>query len=89
MALDFEKLIAWVRDGPYRILILKRLGLKPEMPSILARSLNIHKSSVSRVLSDLRERNLIQEIPSGGRTKHYTLTTKGKDLLDEIKSREY
>ncbi len=77
-------LINWLNDSPYRIKVLKLLNLSPNFPKKISKELEIHKSSLSRVLGDLYDKKLIDKITSSSRTKTYLLTDIGKKILKII-----
>jgi len=77
-------LLNWLNDSPYRIKVLKLLNLSPNFPKIISQKLDIHKSSLSRVLGDLYDKKLIDKITSSSRTKTYIITDVGKSILKVI-----
>jgi len=77
-------LIAFIKDGPYRSKVLKELNDSPKIPSELAENLEIHRSSMSRILSNLEEKGLIRSSKKEGRTVVYVLTDDGKELLEYL-----
>jgi len=77
--MDLE-LINWLKDGKYRIRILRALSRRSMLPSELADSLAINRSSVSRLLAGLRKRGLINAVTSGSRTVTYELTERGMEV---------
>jgi len=72
---------AWLRGSKYRLLFLRKLANGPLLPSELARTFNINRSSVSRTLSELQERGLVDKSKSSSRTVAYFITDEGKKLL--------
>ena len=81
MNTDIE-LINWVESGHYRISILKRLSNQPKNPSELAEICNINRASVSRILKDLKKKNLVDSTKESAKNKLYFITSEGKRLLD-------
>ena len=81
------ELVNWIQDGKYRILVLKAISSLPSLPSQIAKKLNINRASLSRVLNDLKDKTLIVPVKSSSRTITYTITDKGKRLLNKM--REY
>jgi DNA-binding MarR family transcriptional regulator len=75
-----HKLDAWLKDGPYRLRIITLLQFHPYIPSELASELNLHRSSMSRILNDLKRVKLVTASPGGSRTINYSLTEKGKKI---------
>ena len=82
--MDLE-IMGFLKDGKYRRLALEELSKSPSLPSELADQLHINRASISRILRDLKERNLIDSISSNTRTVIYKLTKKGKDIVESIK----
>lgn len=74
-------LFTWVKDGKYRLKTLELLQSKPLLPSELASILNINRSSMSRILKDLKEKNLVMTFSNNSRTTTYTITSEGEDIL--------
>ncbi|ADD08862.1 MarR family winged helix-turn-helix transcriptional regulator [Candidatus Aciduliprofundum boonei] len=79
------KLLAFLKDGKYRIKTLELLYKKPRLSSELATLLNINRASMSRILSDLKKKDLVESTSDGTRTVVYTITEKGKKCLEELK----
>ena len=81
-----EELIAWVKDGPYRLKILLALEQRSYLPSELANKFEINRASVSRIMKNLKEKNLVIPTRSGSRTCSYSTTDLGKKLMSKIKN---
>jgi len=77
-------LLAFIKDGSYRLEVLEELNKSPKMPSELAETLDTHRSSISRILQKLEEKGLIKSSKREGRTIIYVLTDKGEKLLKEL-----
>lgn len=77
-------LLAWLKDGEYRLPIMNELRDEGKLPSELAEMLDVSRSSVSRILSDLREKKLIYSVSGKSRTKLYVLTDKGKQIIEKL-----
>ena len=58
MLMDLNK-IGFLKDGKYRLKILKEISIAPQLPSELADKLNLKRESVSRILRDLKEKNMM------------------------------
>ena len=71
-------LLNWLKDSKYRIKTLKLLYTQPMLPSELARQLDVNRASMSRILNDLRGKELIEELPSESRTVIQKLTNNGR-----------
>ncbi len=61
--------------------ILKQIENKPLHGYKIASALNLSLSTVYGHLKDLKQMNLIKEEDEQNRSKKYTLTEKGKELL--------
>ncbi len=61
--------------------ILKLLADQSMLPKEIAVALAKHRSSVSRALSDLREKGLVSSIESESRTRLYALTARGRTVV--------
>lgn len=73
---------AWLRGSKYRSLFLRKLADGPMLPSELAKTFNMNRSSVSRTLSELQKRGLVSKSRSTSRTIAYFITDKGRELLE-------
>ena len=82
------ELINWIKDGKYRILILELLYSKPYLSSELASKLNINRASMSRILKTMKEKDLIDYVSSGSRTRSYIITDLGKMVYYEYIAEE-
>lgn len=76
-----REVIVWLKDGKYRINILRLLEKGPLLSSEIAENLKTHRSSTSRVLNKLKDYGLIESIHSESRTIEYHITEKGKKAL--------
>ena len=76
------ELITWLKDGTYRIAILKKLEVTPMIPSELANKLKLNRASISRILKQLKEKELIKSTSAGGRTISYEISKKGIEILN-------
>ena len=74
-------IIAWVKDGEYRLQVLRILSNKSYLSSELAEQLNINRASMSRILKSLKNKELVFSSSYNSRTKLYSLTDKGKKIL--------
>ena len=75
------KLLNWVKDGEYRIKVLKLLKNKTYLPSELAKELDINRASISRILKALNEKKLVDRLSTKSRTITYLITKKGIELV--------
>ena len=78
-------LIGFLKDGKYRIMVLNELNKSHSLPSELAKKLNINRASISRILRDLKEKNLIECTSDNSRTIIYSITKDGKNILGGLK----
>jgi predicted transcriptional regulator len=74
-------LIVWVKDGEYRLKVLKNLEKENLLPSEIAAKINTHRSCTSRILKDLHDKDLVTYTESGSRTRLYNISEKGKLIL--------
>jgi len=74
----------WLSSGKYRIEVLKILGRKPSIPSDIAKELQIHRSSITRILNDLVDEGIISRTNKSAKTTTYFLTKKGENTIKEI-----
>jgi len=84
MSLD---LIGFLKDGKYRLKVLEELEKRPLLPSELAEILDINRASVSRVLKDLREKELVNFTSNNTRTILYSISETGKKIIGIINDR--
>lgn len=80
-------LVAWAKDGKYRLESLKTLATGPFLSSELAAKLQIHRSAMSRILRDLKDKQLVDRIQGDSRTVAYVITNAGKKLLNSIEAK--
>lgn len=80
---DVEDFI-WIRMGPRRTAILNCMhGMK--MPSELRKELRMNFSCVSRILKEMKSRELVEMlVVPNQRNRMYTLTKKGQRIQDKI-----
>ena len=81
-------LLNWLNDGNYRIKVLTSLKGAPNIPKNISKTLNIHKSSLSRILKDLYEKRLLEKITSSSRTITYKLSDNGEKVLKSINKKD-
>lgn len=75
--------LAFLKDGKYRIAILKELTGSPKLPSEIAFKLNINRASVSRILRILKEKGMVTAHSKDSRAIVYAITDDGKSALME------
>jgi len=75
------QIVNWLKDGKYRIPILRLLENKNYLSSELAKHFEVNRASMSRILKVLEKKELVNSISSGSRTVTYVITKKGKDVI--------
>jgi DNA-binding transcriptional ArsR family regulator len=80
--------VSYVISSRYRTAILRQLAEGPSTPSQLAKETDNSIAHVSRALSDLRERSLVDLLVSEERTKGrvYAQTEEGKHVWETIEA---
>ena len=78
----------WLYGAKYRTVVLKLLKIEPSLPSTLAKKLNIHRSSITRILKDLMAESLIAKTHRNTKTTLYFLTEKGMKVVEELETLE-
>ncbi|MBI2632697.1 MarR family transcriptional regulator [Candidatus Pacearchaeota archaeon] len=78
-------LLGWLKGGEYRIKVLELLTKTNFLlPSEIADNLKIHRSSISRILADLKDKNLIKSTSNESRTISYSITKEGIEALKSL-----
>jgi predicted transcriptional regulator len=67
----------FVMNSTVRLGLLRNLITGPKSPSQLATIEKRHVSHVSRALSELRSRGIVEQMPGASRETLYRLTTQG------------
>ena len=78
-------LLGFLKDGTYRIKTLEILNKKPMLSSELAIELDVNRASMSRILKVLKEKDLVISTSNKTRTVVYSISKKGKEVLEELK----
>ena len=81
--MDSIRLISWLLGSRYRVEVLKLLSIRPMLPSEIAYELGLSRSSVSRILRDLAESELVYYAQSS-RVRLYFIAEKGKEAIEEL-----
>ena len=81
--MDIE-LLNWLKDSKYRIVTLKSLLANPMLSSEIANKLNLNRASMSRILRDLKSRNLVKPISNKSRTVTYIVNDKYRQIMKEL-----
>ena len=74
----------FVSNSEVRLGLLLNLIAGPKSPSQLASIEKRHVSHVSRALSELRDRGIVEPLPRGSRETFYKLTTQGYILYSSL-----
>lgn len=77
-------LLNWIKDGKYRILVLKRLYNQSLLSSELATAFGVNRASMSRILKAMKETDLVATTTGSSRTVTYSITKKGRQLFEEL-----
>ncbi len=75
--------LAFLKDGKYRITVLRMLSDSPKLPSEIAYELNISRVSASRILKALKEKGMVESHSNGSRAVVYSITEEGLLALKE------
>ena len=78
-------LVNWLKDGKYRIQVLRLLQDKNYLSSEIAEKLNVNRASMSRILRVLKKKGLVKSISEGSRTVTYLITKKGEEALNGLR----
>lgn len=85
---DSEDVESYILSSKYRLRTLEHLaGSVRATPTEIAESVGVAQSHISRALSELREKSVVElRVPEGRAVgRYYGLTEKGKDAWPEIK----
>lgn len=76
--------VSFVVSSSYRKRVLEKLDT-PKTPSTLSREANINKTHISKTLSELESRGLVQCLTKNAvKGKLYTISEYGKEILKEV-----
>ena len=80
--------IGYVMSSQYRVEVMNHLSEGAKTPSAIAESTDIPIAHVSRALSNLRDRGLVELLVPEERKKgrFYGLTEEGEDVWEEVES---
>lgn len=80
--------VGFVVSSRYRVLVLRRLAEGPASPSTIATNADVAISHVSRALSELSDRSLVELLVPEPRKKGriYGLTDRGEEVWEHIES---
>ena len=78
--------IGFVAKSKNRQKVLELLLEKPQNPSNIAKAMNNHRSSISKIVNELVGKGLVESLtPDDPTFRLYKITTKGKETLKEAK----
>ena len=86
---ELLKLTSYVQISKYREKTLKSIGDDVKIPTNIAKDSGIRTNHISKVLSELKSKEIVECINEEARKgRLYRLTETGKEVLDTIKSKE-
>ena len=82
---EMLKEISYIKISTYRIRVMKSLEDEVKIPSKIAEDSGIRQNHISKVLAELRARELVECInPEVKKGRLYRLTDKGNELVKNI-----
>ena len=86
---ELLKLTSYVQISKYREKTLKSIGDDVKIPTNIAQDSGIRTNHISKVLSELKSKDIVECINEEARKgRLYRLTDTGKDVLEVIKDKE-
>ena len=86
---ELLKLTSYVQISKYREKTLKSIGDEVKIPTNIAKDSGIRTNHISKVLSELKSKEIVECINEEARKgRLYRLTDTGKEVLDTIKDKE-
>lgn len=86
---ELLKLISYVEISKYREKTLKSIGNNVKIPTNIAKDSNIRTNHISKVLSELKSKEIVECINEEARKgRLYRLTDTGKEVLESINEKE-
>jgi len=86
---ELLKLTSYVQISKYREKTLKSIGDDVKIPTNIAQDSGIRTNHISKVLSELKNKDIVECINEEARKgRLYRLTDTGKDVLEIIKDKE-
>ena len=86
---ELLKLSSFVRISKYREKTLKSIGDEVKIPTHIAKDSGIRTNHISKVLSELKSKEMVECINEEARKgRLYRLTDTGRDVLDFINDLE-
>ena len=76
--------VSFVNSSTYRKRVLTKLN-SPKTPSTLSKETDINKTHISKTLSELESKNLVECLTKNAmKSKLYIISDYGKDILKEV-----
>ena len=86
---ELLKLTSYVEISKYREKTLKSIGNNVKIPTNIAKDSNIRRNHISKVLSELKSKEIVECINEEARKgRLYRLTDTGKEVLESINEKE-
>ena len=86
---ELLKLTSYVEISKYREKTLKSIGNNVKIPTNIAKDSNIRTNHISKVLSELKSKEIVECINEEARKgRLYRLTDTGKGVLESINEKE-
>ena len=86
---ELLKLTSYVEISKYREKTLKSIGNNVKIPTNIAKDSGIRKNQISKVLSELKSKEIVECINEEARKgRLYRLTDTGKEVLESINEKE-
>lgn len=86
---ELLKLISYVEISKYREKTLKSIGNNVKIPTNIAKDSCIRTNHISKVLSELKSKEIVECINEEARKgRLYKLTDTGKEVLESINEKE-
>lgn len=86
---ELLKLTSYVEISKYREKTLKSIGNNVKTPTNIAKDSNIRTNHISKVLSELKSKEIVECINEEARKgRLYRLTDTGKEVLESINEKE-
>lgn len=86
---ELLKLTSYVEISKYREKTLKAIGNNVKIPTNIAKDSSIRTNHISKVLSELKSKEIVECINEEARKgRLYRLTDTGKEVLESINEKE-
>lgn len=86
---ELLKLTSYVEISKYREKTLKSIGNNVKIPTNIAKDSDIRTNHISKVLSELKSKEIVECINEEARKgRLYRLTDTGKEVLESINEKE-